>query len=103
MVRRRRTEQLLLVTPHGAIVELSTASRAVGAVDSQDEIAVSPGGEFLAWATPERDQLHVRDAHGKEQIVARYARRMRFSPDGKSLALITDVGRGDWKRLSVLE
>ncbi len=102
-VRRERTERLVLVAADGATTELAAAERVAGSVDSQDELAVSPDGAYLAWSTPEDDRLHLRDAAGHEQILPGYGRRMRFSPDGKWLAAITEVGRGDWHKLIVWE
>jgi len=104
-VRRVRIERLTVVTPDGATVELATAHRVGGALESQDEVAVSPDGSYLAWTTAEDARLHLRDAKGKERILPRYAsgRRMRFSPDGKWLAAITEVGHGDWHKLVAWE
>ena len=101
-VRRARSERLVLLpSAGGAPVELATAGRVAGSVDSQDELAVSPDGTYLAWTTTDDDRLHLRDADGHERTLARYGRKMRFSPDGKWLAAFTDVGRGDWHQLIV--
>src|SRR5258706_3814640 len=102
-VRRVRTERLVLVAADGATTELATAERMVGAVDSQDELAVSPDGAYLAGTTPEDERLHLRDAAGHERILPRYGRKLRFSPDGKWLAAVIKVGRGDWHKLIVWE
>ena len=98
-VRRVRTEELRLITPEGGSVVLATASRSAGSIDSQDELAVSPDGAYLAWTTPHDDRLHLRDAAGQERLLPRYGHRMRFSPDGTSLAALVQVGRGDWSKL----
>jgi hypothetical protein len=103
-VRRGRTERLLLVpSDGGATVELASAGRVAGAVDSQDELAASPDGKYLAWTMSGDDRLHLRDAEGHERSLARYAHKMRFSSDGRWLAAVTEVGRGDWQKLIAWE
>jgi WD40 repeat protein len=103
-VRRARTERLVLVPPGGgAPVELAMTGRVAGSVDSQDELAVSPDGAYLAWTTSDDERLHLRDADGHERLLPRYDHKMRFSPDGAWLAALTDVGRGDRHQLVAWE
>lgn len=95
-MRRVRTERLLVVTPDGATVELASAGRTVGVVDSQDELAVSPDGAYLAWTTAEDERLHLRDAHGHERILDRSPptaaskKSLAFAKDG---SLTFAIGR----------
>lgn len=109
-MRSSRAESLTLVKPDGTRVVLAVESREPGEVTTQDIFQVSPGGAYLAYASA--GTLRVRASDGSERAIVSYNERslMRFSPDGKYLAIVTgtekhplvllDLASGDQRTLA---
>ena len=101
MPPRRVREDRLVLEPIGNGPERLLAQRqewsaTPGAEPTQRRYLVSPDGEWLAFADPTSGALHLVGPGGREIVIGDVrGRDVRFSPDGRSAAIVTGSGERD--------